>query len=187
MWLYSIETTHLFCEGKPRYCSQMACNLVMRNFLSLPSCVQENNTQDKYTRYIKISTVLLIWTEISQQLFDLFRWNLVQTILMSRGWILLTLVIPWLFLLRHHDNDISAFSWHVLITIGRIAMRLLEISTVPQVSPDISSSATRRSKFSLIHWTKSTLWITTEFGSDQNTCKTYHIPIRLRLVLMSKC
>ena len=40
----------------------------------------------------------LVQTEISQQLLDGLPWNLVQAVMVPRRWILLTLVIPWLFL-----------------------------------------------------------------------------------------
>lgn len=54
--------------GTRLLCSQMACSLVMRNFLSLPSCIQEKKRK---TLYIKVdinrptANVLLIWSHAS--------------------------------------------------------------------------------------------------------------------------
>ncbi len=45
-----------------------------------------------------IRSTTLVQTETSLQLLDGLSWNFVQTFMFARGWILMTLVIPWLFL-----------------------------------------------------------------------------------------
>lgn len=44
-------------------------------------------------------------TEIFHQLWDGLPWNFVQTFMVPKVWMLLTLVIPWLFLQWHHEVD----------------------------------------------------------------------------------
>ncbi len=62
----------------------------------------------------------LVQTEISQQLQNGLPLNFVQTFMVPRGWIFLTLVIP---LEHHHEFDIYSFDWNILTTIGWIAIK----------------------------------------------------------------
>ncbi len=47
----------------------------------------------------------------------------IRTILVPRGWILFTLVIPWLFIKHRHDVDIFVTKWNGSITFRWIAMK----------------------------------------------------------------
>ncbi len=54
----------------------------------------------------------LFQTKISHQPFDGFPLNYVQTFVIPRGWILLTLVILWFSIERHHEVEILNFGWN---------------------------------------------------------------------------
>lgn len=50
---------------------------------------------------------LWFFSEISQQLLDAFLWNLVHTFTSPWGLILITLMIPWYYIVCHHQGSSS--------------------------------------------------------------------------------
>ena len=62
---------------------------------------------------VTTSTSYIQSMEISQHLPHGFAQNLLQPFVVPRGWMLPTLVIPWLFLQCHHGVGICRFDWNV--------------------------------------------------------------------------
>lgn len=91
--------------------------------------------------------VALLWTEISLQILDRLLKGFVQTFMVSKGWILITLVISWLFLysatmrliffcvwVKCVDKLLDGFPWHLLqmfmVPLGWTAVTLLRLQSV---------------------------------------------------------
>lgn len=75
----------------------------------------------------------LVKTEISHQLLDGSWWNLGQRFIVPRGWIPLTLVIPWLFTLAPPGGQSSHLSTKISkYLINRLLQRLVQIIMAPR-------------------------------------------------------
>lgn len=80
-----------------------------------------------------VSKLLFFWWMVtlvcSVHHFGSERWNrlqryCVQTFVLPRGWILMTLLIPWLSLQRHYSVfSICCFEWNVWTNIGCIVIK----------------------------------------------------------------
>lgn len=57
------------------------------------------------------------------------QWNLVQTFMISNGYVLLTVMIFWHFLQCHHEVGICLFKWNISTTMRWIAMMFVHIWT----------------------------------------------------------
>ncbi len=106
--------------------------------------------------------ISLVQTEICQQLLDGLLWDLVQTFMVPRGWILMTLVITWLFLQR--------LQWVKVFTYLRTQFYIHNYGSQMMYPNNIGDSLT----FHLVPSSSQisispTLWFI--------TCKTNDIPI----------
>ncbi len=70
---------------------------------------------------------------------------LVQTFILPAGWILMTLLIPGLFLWQHHEADICGSKWNVWTTVGWITMQF-----GADIQGFFSCSIIMKSKFQLV-------------------------------------
>ncbi len=78
--------------------------------------VSEASSMAQGLEMLVLSTAL-VQIEISGQLLEEFPCNFVQTFVVTRGWILLSLGIPWLLLQCHHPGFLFFFteiSWQLL-------------------------------------------------------------------------